>query len=89
MNIIKILYDSLFAPNPVGWWHSVFFPVPSFVHSSQLTPAFPLPPLMFHICTSVFNFLQIGFKDPFPNLVQSSLLGASSLLWVRGSEIFL
>lgn len=89
MNIIKILYDSLFTQNPVGWWHSVFRPVPSFVRSSQLTPALPLPPPMFHICTSVFSFLRTGFKGPFPNLVQSSLLGASSLLWVRGSEIFL
>lgn len=37
----------------------------------------------------MFNFLLIGFKARFPNIVRSSLLGAASLLRVRGSEIVL
>lgn len=37
----------------------------------------------------MFNFLLIGFKARFPNIVRSSLLGAASLLRVRGSAIVL
>lgn len=47
MNIIIILHDNLFAQNRGGVVTFVFYPVPSFVHSSQRTSGSPPPRLCF------------------------------------------
>lgn len=65
------------------------YSVPSFVHSSQGAPGFPRSGFTSAPQRDVLGFLWTGFKASFPNLDRSSLLGTASLLWVRGSEIFL
>ena len=73
-----------------GWGCSVFYPIPSFVHSSQGTPRF-LSVHVSHPHLSAVCSISSGsvLKPVSPNIVWSSLLGAASLLRVIGSEIFL